>query len=193
MANLPLQLIENGARCKIKPPCVMGVRSQAGSRAIDCEKTAQQGKIFSKSLNNGKLTNMNRPQSVTILAILQLLSAVFSLFDGLVILLFAGLFGGIGAALGGAKVGTVIGGAIALFAAISLIIGIASLILAWGLYELKSWAWMGTLIIHVIAALAQLAKMLGSAGTGANFLTLGFAVACIYYLLRPDVKQAFAI
>ena len=87
---------------------------------------------------------MNRPQSVTILAILQLLSAIFSLFDGLVILFFAGIFGGIGGALGGAKVGTVIGGAIALFAAISLIIGIASLILTWGLYQLKSWAWMGT-------------------------------------------------
>lgn len=136
---------------------------------------------------------MDRPQSVTILAILQLLSAVFSLFDGLFILLFAGIFGGIGAALGGAKVGTVIGGAIALFAAISLIIGIASLILTWGLYELKSWAWMGTLIIHAIAAIAQLAKMLGSAGTAVNFLTLGFAVVCIYYLLRPDVKQAFGV
>jgi hypothetical protein len=63
---------------------------------------------------------MNRPQSVTIVAILQLLSGIFSLFDGLVILFFAGLFGGIGAAIGAAKVGTVIGRAIALFAAISL-------------------------------------------------------------------------
>lgn len=136
---------------------------------------------------------MNRPQSVTILAILQLLSAIFSLFDGLVILFFAGIFGGIGGALGGAKVGTVIGGAIALFAAISLIIGIASLILTWGLYQLKSWAWMGTLIVHAIAALAQLAKLFGTAGAGANFLILGFAVGCIYYLLRPDVKQAFGV
>ncbi len=136
---------------------------------------------------------MNRPQSVTILAILHLVSAIFSLFDGLFILLFAGIFGGLGAAIGGAKVGTVIGGFIAIFAAISLIIGIASLILTWGLYELKSWAWMGTLIVHAIAALAQLAKMLSTAGAGINFLTLGFAVGCIYYLLRPDVKEAFGV
>lgn len=53
---------------------------------------------------------MNRPQSVNILAILQLISAVFSLLDGLFILFFAGIFGGIGAVVGGAKVGTVIGG-----------------------------------------------------------------------------------
>lgn len=136
---------------------------------------------------------MARPQSVTILAILQLISGVFSLLDGLSILFFAGILGGIGAVVGGAKVGTIIGGFIAIFAAISLILGIISLVLTWGLFQLKSWAWTGTLIVHVIATLAQLAKMFGSAGTAVNFLTLGFAIATIYYLLRSDVKQAFAI
>ncbi|MEG4283859.1 hypothetical protein QUB68_12080 [Microcoleus sp. A006_D1] len=136
---------------------------------------------------------MNRPQSVTILAILQLISGIFSLIDGLFILLFAGIFGGLGAAVGGAKVGTVIGGFIAIFATIAIIIGIISLVLAWGLFQLKTWAWTGTLIIHVVAILAQIAKMLGSAGAAVNFLSLGFAVATIYYLLQPDVKQAFSV
>jgi len=136
---------------------------------------------------------MNRPQSVTILAILQLISGIFSLLDGLFILLFAGIFGGLSAVIGGAKVGTVIGGFIAIFSAIALIIGIISLILTWGLFQLKTWAWTGTFIIHVIAILAQIAKMLGSAGAAVNFLTLGFAAASIYYPLQPDVKQAFAI
>ncbi|MEZ2227343.1 MULTISPECIES: hypothetical protein [unclassified Microcoleus] len=136
---------------------------------------------------------MTRPQSVTILAILQLISAVFSLLDGLFILFFAGIFGGLGAVVGGAKVGTVIGGVIAIFAAISLILGVISLVLTWGLFQLKTWAWTGTLIVHVIATLAQVAKMFGSGGTAVNFLTLGFAIATIYYLLRSEVKQAFAI
>lgn len=136
---------------------------------------------------------MNTPQSVTILAILQLISGIFSLLDGLFILLFAGIFGGLGAALGGAKVGTVIGGFIAIFAAIALILGVISLILTWGLFQLKTWAWTGTLIVHAIAIISQVAKMFGSAGTAVNFLTLGFAIACIYYLLRPDVKQAFGV
>ncbi|MEG3843310.1 hypothetical protein [Microcoleus sp. herbarium14] len=136
---------------------------------------------------------MNRPQSVTILAILQLISGVFSLLDGLFILLFAGIFGGLGAVGFGAKVGTVIGGFIAIFAGISFILGLLSLLLTWGLFQLKTWAWTGTLIVHIIATLAQIAKMFGSGGTAVNFLTLGFAVASIYYLLRPDVKQAFSI
>ncbi len=136
---------------------------------------------------------MNRPQSVTVLAILQLISGVFSLLDGLFILLFAGIFGGLGAVGFGAKVGTVIGGFIAIFAAISFILGLLSLLLAWGLFQLKKWAWTGTLIVHIIATLAQIAKMFGSGGTAVNFLTLGFAVASIYYLLRPDVKQAFLV
>ncbi len=136
---------------------------------------------------------MNRPQSVTVLAILQLISGVFSLLDGLFILLFAGIFGGLGAAVGGAKVGTVIGSFIAIFAALSFILGLLSLLLAWGLFQLKNWAWTGTLIVHIIAILAQIVKMFGSGGTAVNFLTLGFAAASIYYLLRPDVKQAFRV
>ncbi|MEG4169964.1 MULTISPECIES: hypothetical protein [unclassified Microcoleus] len=136
---------------------------------------------------------MNRPQSVTVLAILQLISGIFSLLDGLFILLFAGIFGGIGAAVGGAKVGTVIGGFIAIFAGLSFILGLLSLLLTWGLFQLKNWAWTGTLIVHIIATLAQIVKMFGSGGTAVNFLTLAFAVASIYYLLRPDVKQAFLV
>ncbi|MEG4531584.1 hypothetical protein [Microcoleus sp. D2_18a_D3] len=136
---------------------------------------------------------MNRPQSVTVLAILQLISGVFSLLDGLFILLFAGIFGGLGAAFGGAKVGTVIGGFIAIFAAISFILGLLSLLLTWGLFQLKNWAWTGTLMVHILATLAQIVKMFGSGGTAVNFLTLGFAVASIYYLLQPDVKQAFRV
>lgn len=136
---------------------------------------------------------MNRPQSVTVLAILQLISGIFSLLDGLFILLFAGIFGGLGAAVGGAKVGTVIGGFIAIFAGISFILGLLSLLLTWGLFQLKNWAWTGTLIVHIIASLAQIVKMFGSGGTAVNFLTLGFAVASIYYLLQPDVKQAFRV
>lgn len=136
---------------------------------------------------------MNRPQSVTVLAILQLISGIFSLLDGLFILLFAGIFGGLGAAFGGAKIGAVIGGFIGIFAAISFILGFLSLLLTWGLFQLKKWAWTGTLIVHIIATLAQIVKMFGSGGTAVNFLTLGFAVASIYYLLQPDVKQAFRV
>lgn len=135
----------------------------------------------------------NRPQSVTVLAILQLISGVFSLLDGLFILLFAGIFGGLGVAIGGARVGTVIGGFIAIFAAIALAIGLVSFILTWGLLQLKSWAWTVTLLVHAIAILSQLAKLFGTGGTAVNVLTLGFAIASIYYLLRPDVKQAFDI
>lgn len=136
---------------------------------------------------------MNRPQSVTVLAILQLISGIFSLLDGLFILLFAGIFGGIGAAVGGARIGAAIGGFIAIFAGISFILGLLSFLLTWGLFQLKNWAWTGTLIVHIIATLAQIVKMFGSGGTAVNFLTLGFAGASIYYLLQPDVKQAFRV
>lgn len=136
---------------------------------------------------------MNRPQSVTFLAILQLISGIFSLFDGLLILLLADSFGRVGAVFGGEKTGDVMVAIMVIFAAISFILSFLSLLLTWGLFQLKTWAWMGTLIVHIIATLAQIVKMFGSGGTAVNFLTLGFAVASIYYLLQPDVKQAFRV
>jgi hypothetical protein len=136
---------------------------------------------------------MNRPQNVTVLAIMQLISGIFSLFDGLLILLLAHSFGRVGVVFGGQKTGDIIVAFMGIFAAISFILGFLSLLLTWGLFQLKNWAWTGTLIVHIIATLAQIVKMFASGGTAVNFLTLGLGVASIYYLLQPDVKQAFRV
>ena len=137
---------------------------------------------------------MNRPTSVTIVGILQIVSGIFNIFDCLC-LLFVGSIGSfIGVAIGG--IGSLIaifGGFLIVFAIISLILGLMSFILSFGLFQLKKWAWIGTFVVHIVALIMEGTKLLASGGVAVNFLTLGFAIAIIYYLMRSDVKQAFNI
>lgn len=139
---------------------------------------------------------MKRPTNVTIVAILQLISGIFNIFDCLFWLLIGGVVGGLGIAIGGpevAAIATLFGGLFAIFAAISLALGLMSFILSMGLFRLQKWAWIGTIIVHAIALIMEGTKLLGSGGAAVNFLTVGFAVVILYALMRPNVKQAFSI
>lgn len=134
---------------------------------------------------------MSRPQSVTVLAILQLISGILGLIQGLFVLSSAGFFGALDAASGGSGLGAAIAYFIGISAVVSLILGIISLVLAWGLFWLKSWAWMGTSIACAIAIFSEFARIFRFGGI--NFLTVGLAVASVYYVMRSDVKRAFEI
>jgi hypothetical protein len=139
---------------------------------------------------------MKRPTSVTIIAILQVISGIFNLLDCLFWLLIGGVGGAIGIVLGGpggAALAAIFGGLFIVFASVSLALGLMSFVLSLGLLRLKGWAWIGTLIVHVIALLMEGTKLLGSGGVAVNYLTVGFAIAVLYYLMRPEVKQAFRI
>ena len=125
-----------------------------------------------------------------------MISGIFNLLDCLFWLLIGGVGGVIGVAIGGsqrAAVAAIFGGLFIVFASVSLALGVMSFVLSVGLLQLKGWAWIGTLIVHVIALMMEGAKLLGSGGVAVNFLTVGFAIAVLYYLMRPEVKQAFRI
>ncbi len=130
----------------------------------------------------------SRPTGVTILAVLQLIGGILSVVAGLTALfardaisqqlstganvppeLAAGLPAGLGWFF-------LITGAIALF-------------LAWGLFTLKGWAWLTTLIFQGL----NIASHLASFGSNAGSAILGIVIAgiIIYYLLTPQVKRAF--
>lgn len=139
---------------------------------------------------------MNCPTSVTIIAILQLISGIFDIFNFLVLLVLGGIGGFIGGAAGGEQaiaLATIFSGLFLIFAVISLGLGLMSFFLSIGLLQLKKWAWIGTIIVHVIALMMEAVKLLGSGGAAVNFLTAGFAIAILYYSMRPEVKQAFHI
>ena len=113
-----------------------------------------------------------KPTGVVILAILQLLGALAYLaFGGLLLIavLPLGIFAIIGAF-----------GALILF-----IVGIIGLILFYGLWNLKSWAWLWTLIVNILGILGGIMDPIG------NIVTLLISVIIVVYLLMPATKAHF--
>jgi len=107
----------------------------------------------------------DRPLGVTILAILQLLGGVISIFGGLaIVMIFPVIF-------------TLILGAIL------LIVGLVGLIVGWGLYTMKSWAWMLAMILNIINIIIAV--------IGFDLISLIIPVIIVIYLNQPDIKSRF--
>ena len=144
---------------------------------------------------------MGRPVGVTILAILDFLFAVCLLLGGIGAIMGGGIFASMmsqaqagSGASGASGIMAFIGGAMAVFC---FIFAVISALLGWGLWKLKNWARIITIIFEVIFILLSL---LGLLGILAHFNIISLiwtlfwiAIYCliIWYLLKPDVKAAF--
>lgn len=145
---------------------------------------------------------MNRPTGVTVLAVLQFIGAGFCVIGGL-LMMVGGTF--LAAILGRAGAGGE--GSIALAgmgALIGVVGGVFCLVLAvlygivgWGMWGLKNWARMVTIVLAAIGALFQVLGMMGSMlhfRIGAmlwNLIWLGVNAVIVWYLIQPQVKAAF--
>jgi hypothetical protein len=110
-----------------------------------------------------------RPIGVTIIALLAILGGIAFLVSGLLTLLIPliGIFLGSG-----------------LF-----ILGLAYFLMAYGLWNGKSWAWTLTLILSGIGIIIGIGSIVVG-NVGSIFHTIINAII-IYYLYRPNVKSFF--
>lgn len=115
----------------------------------------------------------DKPTGVLILAILQLISALSWLALGAL------------AFVAGAMLLPLFGMLLAFF---PLIIGIIGLILFYGLWSLKGWAWFWTLIINLIGVVLGL---LGNLADLMNLLSLAISVIIVIYLFMPGTRAHF--
>jgi hypothetical protein len=176
----------------------------SGSPSLRAEICALDlGKVWIQYPASTKLNkeepDMGRPVGVTILAILDFLGALACI--GLGILMFVG--GGLGA-MAGSQAGDGSGGLGALVGALGaaagvvfLIFGVISFVLGWGLWKLKNWA---RLITIILLALSVAGSLFGLVGVFAHFTVFGLIwtlvwvaiyALIIWYLLKADVKAAF--
>jgi hypothetical protein len=109
-----------------------------------------------------------RPLGITILAILQLLGALFYIFVGGLALMAALLLLPL----------------LIIFAAIPFILGIIGLILFYGLWTVKGWAWIWTLIINILEIIFALYPTV-------SLMNLVIPVIIVIYLLVPSTRAAF--
>jgi len=115
----------------------------------------------------------DKPTGVLILAILQLISALSWLALGAL------------AFMAGAMLLPLFGMLLAFF---PLIIGIIGLILFYGLWSLKGWAWFWTLIINLLGVILGL---LGNLADIMNLLSLAISAIIVIYLLLPSTRAYF--
>ena len=105
-----------------------------------------------------------RPLGVTIIAILMIISGIALLSTGAILLVV-----GIGV--------------------VPILLGIASFVMAYGLWVGKGWAWTITLIISVISIISAIVSI-AFGGYGA-IINIIINAVIIYYLYRPNVKAYF--
>jgi hypothetical protein len=112
----------------------------------------------------------DKPTGVLLLAILQLIGALLSLYAGGLLLMVALALGPFG----------ILAAPVAL---ILFIIGIIGLILFYGLYTLKGWAWLWALIINLLGILGGVLQF--------NALFTDYASLGSFILLVPSTKAHF--
>ncbi len=111
-----------------------------------------------------------RPMGVTILAILQIVGGVLGLVLGIMALMVASLLGIFGFLL------VIVAGVATLFAVLGLIVG-------WGLWSLKSWAWMFALIINIINLVLALLQF--------DIISMIIPLIIVIYLQQGEIKSTF--
>jgi hypothetical protein len=139
---------------------------------------------------------MGRPVGVTILAILYFLFGLLCIVGGIGLLAGGGFMASMINQQGGQGAGFLAGLGAAL--GVGYLVGaLIELLLGWGLWKLKNWARIITLIFMAIGAVFSVIGLVGTL-THFNIISLVFTLIflaiyalIIWYLLRADVKAAF--
>ena len=161
-----------------------------------------------------------RPLGVTILAVLNALSGIFTLLVGIgfAALMALGMLAflketirEIEHSMPLAIPAGLIAGFLLIIIIILIVVGLVNLVIAWGLWTGKVWAWWLTVIFSGIGALAALAnlgftvfrfaRVLGHPGVmvgmgisvGSNLVSLAIDLLIIWYFFRPHVKAFFGM
>ena len=123
-----------------------------------------------------------RPFGVTIIAILLFISAVI------------GIIGGLTSVIGTTPTGTFSDVLLGWF---PLAMAVIELVMAWGLWTVKPWAYWGTLIVEVVNILIHFFGFLGLPKTHSALAVVSGGVVSIiiviYLLVDRHVKRAFRV
>jgi uncharacterized membrane protein (DUF2068 family) len=128
---------------------------------------------------------MSRPVGITIVAIVLIFSGVFRVLIGLEA---AGITNfGLAPAMPNAE----------LIASTATIAGILTLIAAFGLFTVATWAWYLAIIVLIIRVSSDVIGLVSYATTsvagGVTIADLVVSAVVLWYFFRPQVKEAFKV
>ncbi|MGO9643091.1 MAG: hypothetical protein ACLP1Y_17510 [Candidatus Acidiferrales bacterium] len=139
---------------------------------------------------------MQRPTGVTVIGIFQIAFGVLAILGGLMAFGLGSAVALHRAAFGGAF-GAVAGALGAILGIILLVIGVLYIVLGIGMLKLFNWARILTLVFTALAALLHVLRLLRAMThfmfifASWNVIVLAICVLILWYLLQPNVKQAF--
>ena len=134
-----------------------------------------------------------RPTGVTILAFM-IISGIASIIIGLGVLGSAFVLSlvahdsNVGTVRQDAELGTLAGLLIGV-GGFTIALGIASLVVAWGLLNGRGWAWIITIIISTVSIITSIVGI--ASGGFYHIITLIIYAVILYYLYKPEVKAYF--
>lgn len=134
---------------------------------------------------------MDRPTGVTIIAVLMAIAGIVMIIAGISALAFAP-FIPIAVPSQDLPAGlsmTMLGGIAVASGAFMLALGIAGLVISYGLFKGNGWAWTAAVVLSIIGiATSVLAIATGNFGSVISLIING---VILYYLYRPHVKAYF--
>lgn len=130
------------------------------------------------------MTTVTRPTGVTILAVLHVLQAILLSLGGLALLAMGFLLSRLLL-----RFPNLLRGLLPVIGAGLIVIALLDVVLAYGLWTGKGWAWIISLILAALGILFSLAS-LAFRGAG-GVITLIINAVIVYYLTRPNVKAFF--
>jgi hypothetical protein len=148
-----------------------------------------------------------RPVSVTIIGILTIIGGIIFLFAGIGLVALAPLISQVNFEnnntsnssvtinINGTDVTIpnnaifILGGYMGVLGGMLIVLGIASFVVAWGLFTGKGWAWIVTIIITIISIILNIILIIF--GTFESVIGLIINGIIIYYLYRPSVKSYY--
>ncbi len=124
------------------------------------------------SSNNNDLIRY-RPTGVTILGILFVIAGAFSLIGGIATLVAIPF--------------------VAILGALWIPLGIASLVVAYGLFKGKSWAWYVAVVLSIIGLVVNVISLVTANMDAITSALVGIAIngIVLYYLSRRNVREYF--
>jgi len=140
---------------------------------------------------------MDRPTGITILAVLEFLTAGALILAALLFIVAFGLLGGAAGQAGESGGMAVLMGLGAVAGVILLVIALIPLALGYGLWKLKNWARILVIVFSILGVLSNLAGAAIPLMTGepvsavSSVIGLGVNGLILWYMFQPHVKQAF--
>ena len=125
---------------------------------------------------------MQRPMGVSILAVLSAIGGVLGILGGLALMALSSVTADL--AVPG------LSGLVVILGLFTVVISILDLVLAYGLWGLRPWAWTLGIVLEVVGIILDIVEFRSST---ASSTIIGIAIAgiIIYYLWQPHVRRAF--